>query len=129
MEWRAAQSARAVTVLAAVAVLLAGALTACSSEHQTAAVAPFGTDNVVSVPGTVTPAPATSKDGVTGKRVAMIGDSITVGSHDQLQKAFTGIGLPDVDINAESGRRMIKSSAITSGLDGIAQVMKEAPTP
>jgi lysophospholipase L1-like esterase len=110
---------------ALMAVLAAG----CSSEHQSSAVAPFGTDTV-SVPATVPggSAPAAGER-ITVNRLAMVGDSITVAAKPSLEKAFTGIGLQHVDINAESGRRMIKSSSISSGLDGIQAVLADGAKP
>jgi lysophospholipase L1-like esterase len=112
----------------AVAPLLLVVGAGCSSEHGSAAIAPYGT-NVVSVPGTVAPGPAATGDTITVEHPAMVGDSITVGSKEALQQAFAGIGLPDVAINAEPGRRMIKASSISSGLDGIHQVLASGVTP
>ncbi len=120
-------SGRLVALVAAPLLVIATA--ACSSEHQSSAIAPFGTDNVVSVPGTVTPGPTVTADTIAVKRLAMVGDSITVGSKEALQAAFTGIGLSNADINAEAGRRMIKTSSISSGLDGIEQVLADGPAP
>jgi len=113
--------------IARAALLLAAA--GCTSEHQSSAVAPFGTDTVsvpASVPGGTSPA---ASDGITVKRLAMVGDSITVAAKPALEKAFTEIGLQDVDINAESGRRMVKASSISSGLDGIQQVLADGAAP
>ena len=109
---------------------LLGALAAagCSSEHQSAAVAPFGTDTV-SVPASVPAAPGVTGDQITVTRVAMVGDSITEAATPALQKAFSAIGLDDVDINAEGGRRMVKATSISSGLDGIDQVLAEGAAP
>lgn len=101
----------------------------CTSEHQTAAVAPFGTDNVVSVPGTVAPAPPADEGRIEVERLAMVGDSITEGSKTELEQAFAGIGLDDVEINAQGGRRMVTSSSISSGVDGIEQVLKDGAMP
>jgi lysophospholipase L1-like esterase len=111
------------------ATLLAVLAAGCSSEHQSSAVAPFGTDTVsvpASVPAGTAPAAA---PGITVKRLAMVGDSITVAAKPALQEAFTGIGLQDVDINAESGRRMVESSSISSGLEGIQQVLADGTVP
>jgi lysophospholipase L1-like esterase len=126
MTRRAGLSGRAIGALL-VPVLLATA--GCTSEHQTAAVAPFGTDNVVSVPGTVAPAAPSAEGRIKVERLAMVGDSITEGSKDELEKAFAGIGLDNVEINAEGGRRMVTSSSISSGVEGIEQVLEDGATP
>jgi lysophospholipase L1-like esterase len=110
-------------------VAMLAAAAGCASEHQSAAVAPYGTDHVVSVPDTVTPAPNTAAGHINVKHLAMVGDSITAGAQPELQQAFTGIGLANVEINAEAGRRMVTASSITSGLDGIHKVMKDGPAP
>lgn len=117
--------ARAATcVVVPLLVTVAG----CSGEHSEASPA-FG--SVVSVEANVAAVPLTS-DGyerVAIDHVAMVGDSITVGSHDELIAAFTELGLPDTVINAESGRRMTQSGSISSGLDGIADVLAAGPSP
>ena len=59
----------------------------------------------------------------------MVGDSITVGSQDELEDGFAALGLPDVEINAESGRRMLVDGRSTSGLDGVAEVLAECDPP
>ena len=119
--------ARAVA-LVGVPLALAAAGAGCTSERQTSAIAPFGTDNVVSVPATVPPGVATS-DRISVQHVAMIGDSITVGSMTELEEAFAAIGLPEAVINAKSGRRMIMTGSVSSGLDGIAEVVDAGPAP
>jgi lysophospholipase L1-like esterase len=108
-------------------LLAAGA--GCSSEHGSAAVAPFGTDTVsvpASVPAGTSPVGGA---GISVKRLAMVGDSITVAAKPALEQAFSDIGLDDVDINAESGRRMVMSSSISSGLDGIQEVIADGAAP
>jgi lysophospholipase L1-like esterase len=117
-----------------IAALLAGPLLVlaaggCSSEHESSAIAPFGTDNVVSVPATVSPGTAATVDAITVNRVAVIGDSITDGSAEALQQAFAGLGLTDVEINAETGRRMLKSGSSSSGIDGIEEVLATGAPP
>ncbi len=112
---------------ALLAVIAAGA--GCSSEHQSSAVAPFGTETE-SVPASVPAGTAPADSGrITVKRLAMVGDSITVAAEPALEKAFSGIGLDDVDINAESGRRMLKSSSISSGREGIQAVLGDGAEP
>jgi lysophospholipase L1-like esterase len=64
-----------------------------------------------------------------GKLIEFVGDSITVGSEDELVAAFTELGLDDAEINAESGRRMVVDQGITSGLDGVADVLAEGDPP
>jgi lysophospholipase L1-like esterase len=59
----------------------------------------------------------------------MVGDSITVGSSAELGAAFDEIGFPDAEINARSGRRMVVDDGVTSGLDGIAEVLADGGQP
>ena len=47
----------------------------------------------------------------------MVGDSITVGSMEALEQSFTTLGLDDVEIDAEGGRRMVLDGMMPSGLD------------
>jgi lysophospholipase L1-like esterase len=116
--------------LARVAVLAIPGLVlavGCSS-HREAASAPPASE--VAVAASIGAAPPTSANTVVDvDTVAMVGDSITVGSEAELVAAFTGLGLPDVEINAESGRRMIVGNGIPSGLDGIADVLAEGDEP
>jgi lysophospholipase L1-like esterase len=111
------------------AAVLGMLATACSSEHQSSAVAPFGTDTV-SVPASVPAGTSPVGDqGITVKRLAMVGDSITEAAKPALEKAFDEIGLEDVDINAQGGRRMVISGSNSSGLDGIQEVLADGATP
>lgn len=117
--------------IARVVAVAAGCLlvaTGCSSEPE-ASSAPPGSEVVV-VAGSVEAAtPTSASPTITVETLAMVGDSITVGSQDELADAFEDIGLPDAEINAESGRRMVVNDGITSGLDGIAEVLAEGPAP
>ena len=117
---------RVLAVALSAALVALGA--ACSSDREAASAPAFGT-----VPSTVPtgplPPPLATTAQVPIDTVAMVGDSITVGSQPELEQAFAGIGLSDVEINAEAGRRMVKASSITSGLDGIEQVMEDGATP
>jgi lysophospholipase L1-like esterase len=114
-------------------VALAGACLAaaagCSSERQASSAPPAS--EVVAVAGSVGAAPSTTtaSAGLDVDTVAMVGDSITVGSQDELADAFAGIGLADAEINAVSGRRMVENGSVPSGLDGIAEVLAEGPDP
>ena len=54
--------------------------------------------------------------------VAMVGDSITVGSQEALEAGFATLGLDDAEIDAESGRRMIAGSSIGSGLEAVEAI-------
>jgi lysophospholipase L1-like esterase len=84
----------------------------------------------VVVAGSIGAAPPTSGNTIIDvDTLAMVGDSITVGSQDELVAAFAGIGLPDAEINAESGRRMVENDGVTSGLEGITEVLADGPTP
>jgi lysophospholipase L1-like esterase len=112
---------------AVVAPVVTVALAGCSADREASSAPPLGT---VDVAGSVPAAPPTSANTVLDvDHVAMVGDSITVGSEDELAAAFAEIGLPDVEINAESGRRMISDGGITSGLDGVAQVLEDGAEP
>jgi lysophospholipase L1-like esterase len=107
------------------AVVLAGA--ACSSERQAASAPP---SSEVVVAGSVGAAPPTSANTMLDvEAIAMVGDSITVGSEDELVAAFAELGLDDAEIDAQSGRRMVVDQGITSGLDGVADVLAEGDPP
>jgi lysophospholipase L1-like esterase len=117
--------------IARLAVLAAPALAlgaGCSSEREASSAPPV---SEVAVAGSVGAAPSTSAEEVIDvDTVAMVGDSITVGSTEELQEAFAGIGLPDAEIDAQSGRRMVEDNGgITSCLDGIAAVLAEGGEP
>lgn len=113
-----------VAVLAVPGLVLAAG---CSSEREAASAPP---SSEVAVAGSVGAAPPTSANTMIDvDTLAMVGDSITVGSEAELVAAFTTLGLPDAEINAESGRRMIVDNGITSGLDGIADVLAEGDEP
>jgi lysophospholipase L1-like esterase len=117
---------RAALLLAAPALVAVTA--SCSSEHESAAIGPFGTDSTIAVAPTVaagTAAPA----GISVRRLAMVGDSITQGAQQELELAFEALGLDDVVINAEQGRRMTAANSITSGVEGIEKVLEQGPPP
>ena len=115
--------ARVAALATAVVVVAAG----CSSEREAASAPPA---SEVAVAGSVGAAPSTSAHTIVDvDTLAMVGDSITVGSQDELIAAFTEIGLPDAEINAQSGRRMVVDSGVTSGLDGVADVLAEGEQP
>ena len=102
---------------------------ACSSDREAASAPPFG-----SVAGTVADRPAPAAAGHDGASVpvdtvAMVGDSITVGSQEALEEGFASLGLDDVDIDAESGRRMLRGSSIGSGLDAVEEIAAAASRP
>jgi lysophospholipase L1-like esterase len=118
-------------VLLAAPTLLV-AVASCSSEHESAAIAPYGTDSTVPVAPTVaagTAAPTDTGATIAVHRLAMVGDSITQGAQQKLEEAFAGLGLTDVVVNAEQGRRMTASNSITSGVEGIKAVLKKGPPP
>jgi lysophospholipase L1-like esterase len=115
--------ARVVALAGAAVAMAAG----CSSERQAASAPPT---SQVAVAGSVEAAPPTSANTVIDvDSVAMVGDSITVGSEAELVAAFAESGLDDVEINAESGRRMVVAGRVTSGLDGVADVLAEGDAP
>jgi lysophospholipase L1-like esterase len=127
MTGRTSRRARLVLLLAAPVLLVATA--SCSSEHESAAIAPYGTDSTVPVAPTVAAGTAAPTDVIAVRRLAMVGDSITQGAQQQLEEAFDGLRLDDVVINAEQGRRMTAANSITSGVEGIEDVLKKGPPP
>jgi len=66
--------------------------------------------------------------GPAGRRVAMIGDSITVGSTPGLEAAADALGI-ELTIDAEVGRRMTVGRSPDSGTDAIADVLDEVGAP
>jgi len=127
MTRRTPRSARVAVLLAAPVLLLATA--SCSSEHESAAIAPYGTDSTVPVAPTVAAGTAAPADVIAVRRLAMVGDSITQGAQEKLEAAFSGIGLDDVTFNVEQGRRMTASNSITSGVEGIEKVLTKGAPP
>ncbi len=113
-----------VAVLAVPGLVLASG---CSSEREAASAPP---SSEVAVAGSIGAAPPTSANTMIDvDTLAMVGDSITVGAEAELAAAFTELGLPDAEINAQSGRRMIVDNGVTSGLDGVADVLAEGDAP
>jgi len=110
---------RALSVALAAALVAAGA--ACSSDREAASAPAFGT-----VPGTVPtgplPPPLATTAQVPIDTVAMVGDSITVGSQAALEEGFGTLGLDDAEIDAESGRRMIAGVRVGSGLEAVDEI-------
>src|SRR5215213_4674590 len=103
MTGRTPRRARLAVLLAAPVLLLTTA--SCSSEHGSAAIAPYGTDSTVAVPPTVPSGSATAAGAI----------------------AVLGVG--DVVFNAEQGRRMIASTAVSSGVKGIQEVLRKGAPP
>ena len=93
---------------------------ACSADRDPA-VAPSTTGNAAtaSSPPTV---PAVEVDSV-----AMVGDSITVGSLEALEQSFATLGVDDVEIDAEDGRRMVLDGTMPSGLAAVADIVEDDP--
>ena len=118
---------RAIARVAALAGPVLVVAAGCASEREASSAPPA---SEVAVAGSIGAAPPTSANTVVDvDTVAMVGDSITVGSTEELDEAFAGIGFPDVEIDAQSGRRMIEGDGITSGLDGIAAVLADGAEP
>jgi len=127
MTGRTPRRARLAVLLAAPVLLLTTA--SCSSEHGSAAIAPYGTDSTVAVPPTVPSGSATAAGAIAVRRLVMVGDSITQGSQQKLEQAFAALGVGDVVFNAEQGRRMIASTAVSSGVKGIQEVLRKGAPP
>ena len=83
------------------------------------AVAPSSTTTDAVAPPTVAAVPVDS--------VAMVGDSITFGSMETLEREFATLDLDDVEIDAEGGRRMVVDSLMTSGLDAVSELAGDDP--
>ena len=66
---------------------------------------------------------------VTVASVAMIGDSITVGSLEELRAAFSAIGIGEVVIDAQSSRRISEVDHVGSGVDAVAEVLAAGEPP
>ena len=116
--------ARVAAVVGPLAIAVAG----CASERE-ASSAP-SVSEVVVVAGSVEPGPPTSANTVVDvDHLAMVGDSITVGSTAELEVAFEEIGFPDAEINAEGGRRIVRNNGITSGVEGVAEVLEDGEQP
>lgn len=80
--------------------------------------------------GTVPPnGPGIALDGgPPGRRVAMIGDSITVGSTAGLETAAGELGI-QLTIDAEVGRRMTVGDSPDSGVEAITEMLEEVGVP
>ena len=107
---------------ALLAALLAAGAASCASEREAATVPPFGAGTAAS------PAIAQFPSGeVSIESVAMVGDSITVGSLAQLEAGLASLGLDELAIDAENGRRMIVDGPISSGLEAVSGLATSAP--
>jgi lysophospholipase L1-like esterase len=101
------------------------ALATCSSDRGTLTAPSFGSpeDSVPTLDtgGDVPP------DGDI-ESIAMVGDSITVGSEEPLQDGFRGLGLDVQAIDAASGRRITAGGgAGSSGVDAVVALAPSRP--
>jgi lysophospholipase L1-like esterase len=104
------------------AAALLAATVACSSERDAVTAPPFGESTVPTAPAS----DRVTADGI--RSVAMVGDSITVGSEPALEDAFESLGLEDFDIDAENGRRITDDdSDIDSGVGAVATLARRDP--
>jgi lysophospholipase L1-like esterase len=80
--------------------------------------------------GTIPPdGPGIALDGgPSGRRVAMIGDSITVGSTAGLESAAEALGV-DLTIDAQVGRRITVGGNPNSGVDAVGDVLDDVGAP
>ncbi len=117
--------------IAAVGLASVLAVSACSADHAESSTPPFGSGSVVPVPASVdgAPSPSAGAPAITIDFLAVVGDSITVGAEEELAASLAELGLDDVDIDAESGRRMVEGDGISSGLDGVAAVLATGDEP
>ena len=110
-------------VIGAASIVLS--VVACSADRDpVVAPAPAGT---VGVGRSVPAIEPTTAVPVTVESVAMVGDSITVGSMDELELGFSSLGLDDVEIDAESGRRMVLDGTMPSGLSAVTVIAGDDP--
>jgi lysophospholipase L1-like esterase len=111
------------TVLGVGAAVLLAATAACSSDRDAVTAPPFGEDTVASLPR--------APDGVTPagiESVTMVGDSITLGSEQALLNALNSLGLDEIDIDAENGRRLtVDGGSIGSGVGAVADLARRDP--
>lgn len=63
-----------------------------------------------------------------GRFVAMVGDSLTVGATAGLEAVAESLDI-DLQINAEIGRRMTSGSDPTSGVDAVTELLDDYGTP
>jgi lysophospholipase L1-like esterase len=115
------------SLLRAALLLAIGLVSACGSDRGTLTAPSFeGAD--ASAP---TAGPGVSADVDTDsdiQSVAMVGDSITVGSVAPLQDGFQGLGLDVRAIDADYGRRItVEGSANGSGLDAVNALAASNP--
>lgn len=127
MRRRSPLLARVATGVVPLVVAAAG----CASDREAASAPPV---SEVAIDGRVDPAAATTtptsdNNVIDVDHVAMVGDSITEGSIVELEDAFASIGFADAEINARGGRKIARNDGITSGLEGVAEVLEEGPDP
>jgi lysophospholipase L1-like esterase len=112
-------------VILPVIVALVGGLSACATE-TTSATEPLPTIGLgsgldigeeVEVDGSI----AERADDIDS--IVMIGDSITRGSTTQLAERFEALGLGDVTIEAQNGKRMVMSSGGNTGGAKVARFL------
>jgi lysophospholipase L1-like esterase len=102
-------------------------VTACSSDRGTLTAPSFGEADA-SGPTPASGVPAGAVAGGEIQSVAMIGDSITVGSMGPLQDGFRALGLDVRAIDADYGRRIVvEGSANGSGLDAVNALAASDP--
>ena len=113
-------SGRRVLAVALIAAIVASGA-ACSSDRDASTAPAFGTVPVT-VPTGALPPPLATTAAAEIHTIAMVGDSITVGSQDALEAGFGTLGLDAAVINAESGRRMVAGVRISSGLEAVDEI-------
>ena len=100
---------------------------ACSSDRGTLTAPSFGGADA-SAPTAGPGVSADVNDDSEIQTVAMVGDSITVGSVAPLQDGFQGLGLDVRAIDADYGRRIVvEGSADGSGLDAVNALAASSP--
>ena len=113
----------ATAIFLASASLLGGAVLGCAADRDDVSGPP-----VAGVGDTVAPVVVTGGFAAGPIRsVAMVGDSITLGSEPALRQAFGELRVDLIAIDAENGRRMTIDGAVNSGLEAVDDVAADGP--
>jgi lysophospholipase L1-like esterase len=101
------------TMMAAMVVAAVGA--GCTSDRGQLTGSPLGGTDATAGSGAPVVAP-------TIETVGILGDSITVGSEAEIVDAVRDLGVAVVEVDAESGRRLVADSGVDSGVDAARRV-------
>ena len=108
------------------AVVRAGAIalviSACASERQATTAPPFGEGSTTTTAAVSTPPPTAPAI----RSLAMVGDSITLGTETELRERLASLGVEIRAIDAEDGRRMTPDGDGVSGVEAVAALASSA---